>query len=64
METILVALGLILILEGLPYFAFPTLFKTWIARILTLPESVLRVYGLAAMIIGLLLIYLARRVLL
>jgi hypothetical protein len=63
METLLVAIGLILILEGLPYFAFPTLFKSWMARILTLPESVLRVYGFSAMILGLILIYLARRVL-
>jgi uncharacterized protein YjeT (DUF2065 family) len=63
METILVATGLVLILEGLPYFAFPYLFKSWIARILEIPESRLRVYGLSAMIAGLFLIYLARRVL-
>ena len=61
MEEILTVLGLILVLEGLPYFAFPTTFKSWIARVLELPESKLRTYGLISMLMGLFLIYLVRR---
>ena len=61
MEDLITVLGMVLVLEGLPYFAFPGIFKTWVARMLELPESRLRVYGLFSMIIGLFLIYLARR---
>jgi len=61
MKEIITVLGLVLVLEGLPYFAFPTTFKSWIARVLELPESKLRAYGLISMLMGLFLIYLARR---
>jgi hypothetical protein len=61
MEEIITIVGLVLVLEGLPYFAFPGVFKAWIARVLELPDSKLRAYGLISMLIGLLLIYLARR---
>lgn len=61
MEDFITVLGMILVLEGLPYFAFPVTFKTWIAHMLELPESRLRVYGLISMVIGLFIIYLARR---
>jgi len=60
MDDLLTLLGLILVLEGLPYFAFPETFKAWIVRVLQLPESRLRVYGLISMMVGLFLIYLAR----
>jgi uncharacterized protein YjeT (DUF2065 family) len=61
MDDLLTVLGLLLVLEGLPYFAFPERFKSWIARVLDLPESTLRIYGFISMVIGLFLIYLARR---
>jgi len=61
MDDLLTVLGLLLVLEGLPYFAFPERFKSWIAKVLDLPESTLRIYGLISMVIGLFLIYLARR---
>ena len=60
MAELVTIIGLILVLEGLPYFAFPKTFKTWIARMLELPESRLRVFGLISMAFGLILIYLAR----
>jgi len=61
MDDLLTVLGLLLVLEGLPYFAFPERFKSWMAKVLDLPESTLRIYGLLSMVIGLCLIYLARR---
>lgn len=60
MEDFVTILGLILVLEGLPYMAFPGPFKAWIARVLELTESQMRVYGLIAVIAGLFLVYLAR----
>lgn len=61
MEDLITVLGMILVLEGLPYFAFPETFKAWVVRVLELPESRLRIYGLISMTLGLFLIYLARR---
>ena len=61
MSEFLTVIGLILILEGLPYFAFPKVFKQWIVKVLEMSEGSLRIYGLAAMLAGLLLVYMARR---
>jgi len=60
MADLVTIIGLILVLEGLPYFAFPETFKAWVARMLEFPESRLRVFGLISMGFGLILIYLAR----
>jgi uncharacterized protein YjeT (DUF2065 family) len=61
MSELLTVIGLILVLEGLPYFAFPEKFKTWILKLAEMPETQLRIYGLVSMLIGLLLVFLARR---
>jgi hypothetical protein len=54
-------LGLVLIIEGLPYFAFPNQLKRWLRQLLASPDSMLRGFGFAAMVLGLLLVYLGRR---
>jgi len=61
MNELLTVVGLILVLEGLPYFAFPERFKTWILKVVEMPEGQLRIYGLVSMLIGLLLVFVARR---
>jgi uncharacterized protein YjeT (DUF2065 family) len=61
MSELLTVIGLILVLEGLPYFASPEKFKTWILKVVELPEGQLRIYGLVSMLIGLLLVFVARR---
>jgi len=50
-------LGLVLIVEGLPYFAFPGRMKRWMSAIQELPNTHLRVMGFAAMAVGLLMTY-------
>jgi uncharacterized protein len=52
--------GLVLIVEGLPYFAFPDKMKRWISMIQDLPNVHLRIVGFLAMAIGLLLTYFFR----
>ena len=52
--------GLVLIVEGLPYFAFPDKMKKWMEQILQVPDNQLRIMGLTAMSLGLLLAYLFR----
>ena len=61
MEYFLCVIGLVMIIEGLPYFAFPQKMKFWIQKILVTPEGDLRRLGLVLMSLGLLLVYLARR---
>ena len=61
MEFILCVVGMVMIIEGLPYFAFPEKMKFWIQKILVTPEGALRRLGLVLTSIGLLLVFLGRR---
>ncbi len=61
MKTFFCLLGLILIIEGLPYFAFPDKMKKWVLTIQNIPENSLRIVGLMAMIIGILITYLCKK---
>lgn len=53
-------LGLVLIVEGLPYFAFPEKMKHWVSSLLEMPNAHLRLMGFLAMGIGLLITYFSR----
>ena len=53
-------LGLVMIVEGLPYFAFPNSMKRWMTRIQETPDSSLRVIGFLVMCAGLAIVYLFR----
>lgn len=61
MKDFLCVLGLIFIIEGLPYFVFPEKLKVYLARIMTLPDSTLRFIGISSMILGLILLYFGKR---
>ena len=61
MEILLCVVGMVMIIEGLPYFAFPARMKFWIQKILITPEGALRKFGLVLMTFGLLLVYFGRR---
>lgn len=56
----LAALGLALILEGLPYFLGPEAVKRFVSRVIDLPPSTLRFFGLAGVIAGFVLVTLSR----
>jgi uncharacterized protein len=60
MKTLFCLLGLVLIVEGLPYFAFPEKMKRWVANLLEMPNAHLRLMGFLAMGIGLLITYFSR----
>jgi uncharacterized protein YjeT (DUF2065 family) len=57
---LIAALGLVLVLEGLIYGAFPAFAKRLAAEALTIPESMLRVGGIAAMAVGVVVVWLVR----
>ena len=61
MDYFLCVLGIVMIIEGVPYFTFPEKMKNWMKKIQVIPESSLRVFGLVVMVGGLLLVYLGRR---
>lgn len=63
LKLIIIALGLMFIIEGIPYFAFPHVVKRFMLEVLKLPDRVLRIFGFVALVLGLLLIYLGSRVL-
>ncbi len=53
-------LGLVLVIEGIPYFAFPDKMKKWMAIVQEMPEAQLRALGLLAMVTGTVVAYLFR----
>jgi len=59
-SDLIVAIGLVLVIEGLIYGGFPDLAKRLAAEVLSLPESALRVAGLASIAVGVGLVWLAR----
>jgi uncharacterized protein YjeT (DUF2065 family) len=60
MKFFLCVLGMVMIVEGLPYFAAPDKMKKWVQMVLTTPESALRRLGLVLMVLGLGLVYFGR----
>ena len=60
MKFFLCVNGMVLVIEGLPYFAFPDKIKSYLLKVLDTPESALRMIGLASVIAGLVLVYLGK----
>ncbi|MDT8395634.1 MAG: DUF2065 domain-containing protein [bacterium] len=60
LDIFLAALGLALIIEGMPYFLRPEAVKQMVIKLLGLPAGVLRGLGLASIGAGLLLVALSR----
>jgi uncharacterized protein YjeT (DUF2065 family) len=60
MSDFLAALGLVFVIEGLVFAAFPTQAKRAMMSVLETPETTLRMIGLGAALIGLVVVWLAR----
>jgi len=60
MDFFLCVIGMVMVLEGLPYFAFPDRMKAWVRNVLEMPDGTLRRFGFILMIAGLGLVYLGR----
>jgi len=57
MDFLLTALGLVLVLEGIPWFLSPRGTKELLRQVKEIADPALRWFGLAAMGTGLLLVY-------
>jgi uncharacterized protein YjeT (DUF2065 family) len=59
-QDFLAAMGLVLVIEGLVYGGFPGLARKLATEVLSLPENALRIAGLAAIVIGVGIVWLVR----
>ncbi|GHC75371.1 DUF2065 domain-containing protein [Limoniibacter endophyticus] len=60
MKDLVTAIGLVLVFEGLVYGGFPTLAKKLAQEAAITPERLLRIGGLSAMVVGVLIVWFAR----
>ncbi len=60
MEFFLCVLGVVMIVEGLPYFAFPERMKEVMRAVIEMPDGTLRMIGFGLMAAGLVIAYIGR----
>ena len=60
MKDFLVALGLVLVIEGLSFAAFPGALRRAMAKLMEAPEGQLRTAGFVATLLGLLVVWMVR----
>ena len=60
MSDFLVAIGLVLALEGILFAAFPGPVKQAMAHVAETPDSLLRMIGIASAVIGVVFVWLVR----
>lgn len=61
MKLLITVLGMVFVLEGLPYFAFPEKMQDYMRKMMEMPPEKLRVMGMVSMAMGLLLCFFALR---
>ena len=61
MDYFLCVIGMVMIIEGVPYFAAPERMKLWMTKIIEMAPESLRRFGLVMMVAGLILVFLGRR---
>ncbi len=61
MEFFLCVIGMVMIVEGLPYFAFPSKMKGMVLMIVGIDNEKLRNFGFFLMLTGLFIVYIAMK---
>ncbi len=61
MKLLVLLIGMVLILEGLPYAAAPDAMKEWLVKLSELPAGQLRLLGMLAMAAGLLICFVVQK---
>jgi uncharacterized protein YjeT (DUF2065 family) len=56
MKFFLCVMGMVMIVEGLPYLAFPKKMKLWVQKLLEMPESSIQKIGFILMTTGFLMV--------
>ena len=60
MNFFLCVIGMVMIVEGLPYFIFPEKMKQVILMITQFPEKSMRLFGGILILIGLVIVYIGK----
>lgn len=60
MSDLVVAIGLVLVVEGILYGGMPRLAKRLAAEVLSMPEQTMRVAGIACALAGVFIVWLVR----
>ncbi len=61
MKLLITLIGLVFILEGLPYVASPEAMQRWLRQLTAMRPEQLRIMGIIAMAIGFFLCYLGQK---
>ncbi len=61
MKFFICVVGMVMVVEGLPYFAFPEKMKFVIQKVIEMPDKALQKFGFVLMLLGLCLVYLGKR---
>ncbi len=62
MDFIICVIGMVMVIEGIPYFASPDKMKKVLEVVLNLPDSNLRRFGFFMMAGGIALVYIGKRI--
>ena len=60
MNDLIVAIGLVFVIEGLVYALIPAQMRNMVAEMVKLPDSTLRLVGLASLAIGVFVVWMVR----
>ena len=60
MKYFFCVIGMVMVIEGFPYFAFSEKMKYVLEKMLEMPDSTLRKFGFILMITGIFLVYLGK----
>ena len=61
MKFFLCVIGMVMVVEGFPYFAFPEKMKLVILKVIEMPDKTLQKFGFVLMLMGICLVYLGKR---
>ncbi len=59
MKLLVTVIGMVFVIEGIPYFAFPEKMQAYMRKMQDMPPGSLRVMGAFSIMAGLLLCYIA-----
>ncbi len=60
MKFFLCVIGMVMIIEGLPYFGFPEKMKQMMKKVIEIPDDALRKFGFVLMLTGLVFVYIGK----
>jgi len=61
MKFFICVIGMVMVVEGLPYFAFPEKMKFVIQKVIEMPDKALQKFGFVLMLVGMCLVFLGKR---